>query len=85
VDYHSLTGQENMIHSLALTLFLGKPLVMYGGIFTFLLLLFTATVGFLNFKGIHTIPFKWHPRLALTTIIVAAIHATFGLSIFFNF
>ncbi|MDD5396459.1 MAG: hypothetical protein PHW24_00170 [Candidatus Moranbacteria bacterium] len=74
-----------MVNSIALTLFLGKPLVMYGGIFTFLLMLFTATVGLLNFKGIHVIPFKWHPRLALTTIIVATIHAIFGLSIFFNF
>ena len=74
-----------MIHSIALTMFLGKPLVMYGGILTFLLLLSTATVGFLNFKGISVIPFKWHPRLALTTIIVAVIHAIFGLSIFFNF
>jgi hypothetical protein len=74
-----------MIHTIALTLFLGQPLVMYGGIFTFLLLLFTATVGFLNFKGITIIPFKWHPRLALTTIIVAVVHAIFGLSIFLNF
>ncbi len=74
-----------MIHTLALTMFLGKPLVMYGGIFTLLLLLFTATVGFLNFKGISVIPFKWHPRLALTTIIVALVHGLFGLSIYFNF
>lgn len=74
-----------MISRIALTLFLGKPLVMYGGIFTFLLLLSTATIGFLNLKGIRLIPFKWHPRLALTTIIVAIIHAILGLSIWFNF
>lgn len=74
-----------MIQNIALTLFLGKPLVMYGGIFTLLLLIFTATVGALNFKGIHLIPFKWHPRLAIVTITVAVIHGLFGLSIFFNF
>jgi hypothetical protein len=74
-----------MIHTLALTLFLGKPLVMYGGIFTFLLLIFTATVGALNFKGIHIIPFEWHPLLAVITIAVAFIHGLFGLSIYFNF
>jgi hypothetical protein len=74
-----------MINNLALTLLFGKPLIMYGGIFTFLLIIFTATVGLLNFKGIHTIPFKWHPRLALTTIIIAIIHGLFGLSIFYNF
>jgi len=74
-----------MIHELALSLFLGKPLVMYGGIFTLLLMIFTATIAILNFKGIHTIPIKWHPRLAAITIAVALIHAFFGLSIFFNF
>lgn len=74
-----------MLHTLALTLFLGKPLVMYGGIFTFLLLLFTALVGLLNFKGVTIVPLKWHSRLALLTIIVAVIHAIFGLSIWFNF
>ncbi|MDO8668293.1 MAG: hypothetical protein Q7K35_04335 [bacterium] len=74
-----------MIHNLAYTLILGKPLIMYGGILTFLLLLSTATVGALNFKGISVIPFKWHPRLAITTIIAAAIHAILGLSIFLKF
>lgn len=74
-----------MIHKIALTLFLGKPLIMYGGILTFLLLIFTAIVGALTFKGIFIIPFKWHPRLAVATIIVAIIHAFFGFSIYFNF
>lgn len=74
-----------MIHSLALILFLGKPLIMYGGIFTFILMITTATVGALNLKGIVIIPFKWHPRLAMATIVVALVHAIFGLSIFYNF
>jgi len=74
-----------MIHNIALTLFLDQPLVMYGGLSTLALMLFTATVGALNFKGIAVIPFKWHPRLAMITIIVALIHGLFGLSILFNF
>lgn len=74
-----------MIQEIAFTLILGKPLLMYFGILALLLLLFTATVGALNFKGISTIPFKWHPRLAMATIIIAIIHAIFGLSIYFNF
>lgn len=74
-----------MIQNIALTLFLGKPLVMYGGILTLLLLIFTAIVGALNFKGIHVIPFKWHPKIAVITIVIALIHGLFGLSIFFNF
>ena len=59
--------------------------MMYGGILTFLLLLFTATVGALNFKGIHVVPFKWHPILAIITIIVAIFHAVMGFSIIFGF
>ncbi len=74
-----------MVHNLALILFLDKPLVMYSGILTLLFLLFTATVGALNFKGITIIPFRWHPRLAITTIIVALFHAILGLSILYNF
>lgn len=74
-----------MIHHIALTLLFGKPLVMYGGIMTLFFLLFTATVGALNFKGITVIPFRWHPRLAALTIIVALFHGLLGLSIFFNF
>jgi hypothetical protein len=74
-----------MISNIALTLFLGFPVVMYGGIFTLLLLLTTTTVGFLDRYGIRVITFKWHPRLAIITIIVALIHGLFGLSILFNF
>ena len=74
-----------MIHNIALTLIFGKPTVMYGGLLTFLMILFTATVGLLNFKGITVIPFKWHPRLAIITIVIAIIHGIFGLSIWFNF
>lgn len=74
-----------MVHTIAYSLILGKPVIMYMGILTFLLLIFTATVGALNLKGIHAIPFKWHPRLAAATITMAAIHAILGLSLYFNF
>lgn len=74
-----------MIHTIALTLFFSIPLVAYGGALTFLLLLSTALIGFLNFKGISIIPFKWHPILAITTILIALMHAVFGLSVLFNF
>ncbi len=61
------------------------PLVAYLGWLTFLSLLSTATVGFLNFRGRTTISFKWHPRLAATTITLAVIHAVFALSAYLNF
>lgn len=74
-----------MIQNIAYTLVFGKPLIMYGGILAFSLMIFTATVGFLNSRGIHAIPFKWHPWLAIATILVAVVHAIFGLSAFFGF
>ena len=74
-----------MIHTLALKIFFGLPLVVYGGITTLLLIFVTATVGFLNFKGITIIPFKWHPRLVIMTIIVALFHGFLGLSIFLGY
>jgi len=74
-----------MVQDIAYALFLGKPLIMYGGILTYLLLLATAAVGALNRKGIHIIPFKWHPRLAASAILAATVHAVFGLSAYFGF
>lgn len=74
-----------MLHQIAMTLIFGKPLLMYGGLILFIFLLSTATVGFLNFRGIHVIPFKWHPVLAITTITIAVIHGLLGLSLAFNF
>lgn len=74
-----------MIHATALMLFGGIPLVAYGGMLALLLLLCAALVGFLSYKGMLKIPFKWHPFLAGAAIIVAVIHAIFGLSILFNF
>jgi hypothetical protein len=75
-----------MISQFAYTLIFGKPVIMYGGILTYLLLLSTAGVSLLNVKfQIHVIPFKWHPRLATLTIIVATLHAILGMSLYFNF
>jgi hypothetical protein len=74
-----------MIQYIAYTLILGKPLIMYLGILTYISFIFTATVGYLNFKGKTVIPFKWHPRLATISIILATLHAILGLSAYFNF
>ena len=74
-----------MLATLAYTLFLGKPLIMYGGILTYLLLVLTAIVAVMNTKGNHLIPFKWHHRLAIASIFMATIHGIFGLASYFNF
>ncbi|MDD4931669.1 MAG: hypothetical protein PHG66_06020 [Candidatus Colwellbacteria bacterium] len=62
----------------------GKPLIMYLGIITLLSFISTATIGFLNFKGIRKIPFKWHPRMALISLSLALIHGLFGISAYFR-
>lgn len=74
-----------MISNIATMQLLGLPVILYGGILTYLLLLSTFTIGFLNYRGIRVIPFKWHPRLAIATVTVATIHALLGLSLYLNF
>ncbi len=60
-------------------LILGKPAIMWGGLLTLLSFLLTATVGFLNYRGVRTIPFKWHPVLAGISITLALFHGTLGI------
>lgn len=74
-----------MISQIALTPIFGLPAIMYGGLLTFLCILFTASIGLMNFKGITIIPFKWHPIMAITTITIAIIHGILGMSIIFGF
>jgi hypothetical protein len=64
-----------MIAKITYFIILGKPLVFYLGIISLLLFISAATVAILNTKGMHKIPFVWHPRLAITAIVVALTHA----------
>jgi hypothetical protein len=52
---------------------------MYMGIITLLSFLFTASIAVLNMKGIHRIPFKWHPRMAAVSIMLAIVHGLLGI------
>lgn len=72
-----------MFKYIAYYLIFGKPLIMYTGILTLLSFLFTALIGFLNFKGDRRIAFKWHPRMAVTSITLALIHGLMGLLAYF--
>jgi hypothetical protein len=63
-----------MLESISYHLIFGKPLIMYGGILTLLSFLFTASISIMNKKGIHTIPFKWHPRMAIISICLGLVH-----------
>lgn len=74
-----------MIAQIAYSQILGKPLLLYIGVLSMLLMLFTATIAILNKKGIQKIPFQWHPRMAIVTIIFAIIHGIFAMSAYLNF
>jgi hypothetical protein len=58
---------------------LGKPLMMYLGLLTLLSLCTTATLGYLVFKGKFPTGFKWHIRMAVTTLCLGFIHGTLGI------
>jgi len=73
-----------MIAKIAYILIFGKPLIFYTGILTILSFWFTALIGYLNFRGSHAIPFKWHPKMAMLSISLSLIHAILALSIYFN-
>ena len=75
-----------MIAIIASIVIAGKPLIFYLGVLTYLSFLLTAAIAILNLKfKIHAIPFKFHPPLAITSIILATIHAFFAISIYYNF
>ena len=74
-----------LLRTIAYSLILGKPLIMYMGILTLLSFLFTASIAILNEKfNIHIIPFKWHPRMAAISIILAIIHGLLGISAYYS-
>jgi ethanolamine transporter EutH len=68
-----------MFRNITYFLIFGKPLIMYLGTLTLLSFLLTALIGFLNYKGMHKIPFKWHPRMAAISITLAIIHGLMGI------
>ncbi len=74
-----------MIHNIALFPVLGRPLFICFGLLAFLCFIITAIIGRLNFRGKYIIPFKWHPRFALTALTAMFIHAFLALSIFLNY
>lgn len=74
-----------MVSEIANYIILGRPFFIYFGILALLSLLFTASISFLNVRGIHFIPFKWHPRMAVLTIILALAHAIMVFSRVYGF
>lgn len=57
----------------------GLPLIVYGGIFTLLSFLATATVAYGTRKGFLQVDVKWHYLLAGLSIVAGLSHAVFAL------
>ena len=69
------------IANFAFTQFLGLPLIVYGGILTFILLIATAVAGSLAMKGKFKV--GHHKLLAIITILFAVAHGLLGFLSFF--
>ena len=72
-----------MLQEVSFYLIMGKPLIMYLGILTLSGFLFTALVAIMNRRGIHMIPFSWHPRIAVFSLGCAIVHGILGVLLFF--
>jgi hypothetical protein len=57
----------------------GKPLIFYLGIFTISSVFITAIIGYLHYTERRRIPFKWHIRFAVLSLILAALHGLMGI------
>ncbi|WP_048190224.1 hypothetical protein [Methanobacterium sp. SMA-27] len=73
-----------MLSSIAYFQILGKPLILYLGVITFLSFMTTATLGLLIYRG-KNIPFKIHPTMAGISILLGITHGTLALSIYFQY
>jgi hypothetical protein len=72
-----------LIHMTFVPTLFGLPLYLYLGIITFAALITTATLGYLFLKGKFGVKFIWHKYMAITTIVLAIIHATLVVSAYF--
>jgi len=64
---------------------LGRPLIFYLGILTYVFLLVTVTLQILRlrFRRLRTIPHGLHHALGLTTLGIATLHGLLSLSVYF--
>ncbi len=68
-----------MFRNIAYFLILGQPLIIYLGFLTLIAFILTAAIGFVNFRGPRKIPYKWHPTMAIISIVLAVIHGLLGI------
>lgn len=68
-----------MFSSIAYYIFLGLPMIAWGGIVSFFFLFSTVFIAFLHKKGNFTIPYKYHPIFGFITLILASFHGLLGI------
>lgn len=64
-----------MIEDIAALQIAGISLIRIFGIITYLSFVFTALISISNKRGWRFVDFKWHPRIAIISLILATIHA----------
>ncbi len=69
-----------MLSEISYFLILGKPLIMYLGIATFVCVATTALIAVLRRRAPRRIPFVLHHRVAVASLILASIHGVLGMS-----
>jgi len=72
-----------MIAQIAYYQILGKPLILYAGIVTYLFFVFAALIPILNQKAVWNIPFVWHIRIAKIAILLGTLHGLLGILSYF--
>ena len=73
---------NNMFTQIAFFPIMGLPMIVWGGIFTLLLFILAAVIGYLNSKGVNKPPiitYKGHKIIALIALISGIGHGLLGL------
>jgi hypothetical protein len=73
-----------MLKEIAYTPILGLPVLMWGGILTFLVMVTAAVMAHLNLKQKFAPGFKWHVRLAILAFIMALSHGLLAILSYFG-
>ncbi len=60
----------------------GIPLIVYGGVFTILCFLITASIGILVRKDKWPYSFNWHLGMAYFSLTIALVHALLAITLY---
>lgn len=72
-----------IIYNIAYYQILDRPVIAHLGLLTLIGFIATAIIGYLNYHGNAIIPFKWHKRLAFTSVFLAIVHGLMGILIYY--